>query len=218
MVVIANESHHDTLLRKITSIQRKFIINESKIDLLVKDFQSLYAMMITGDPNVIDIFSEKPIWMTEDSKFQNAIDVLTFLGQPEGQNILMYINLEGLLYSCHGIIKSARTTLEAERKRKRRLIRVVKRITNVELRINYVKNIFFNEAFPNPTVKLQFKHLRKVYFEGNLTLEDMDNDLQQLDNKYQKLKDVMKFDHEVLAERSRISKEQLSALLVKALL
>lgn len=162
--MIANESHHDTLLRKITSIQRKFIINESKIDLLVKDFQSLYAMMITGDPNVIDIFSEKPIWMTEDSKFQNAIDVLTFLGQPEGQNILMYINLEGLLYSCHGIIKSARTTLEAEQKRKRRLIRVVKRITNVELRINYVKNIFFNEAFPNPTVKLQFKHLRKVYF------------------------------------------------------
>lgn len=212
--LIVKETHQDILLGNQTSLFKQFGVDGKQVDLLVKDFPALYKMLITGDPNAIEIFSEDPIWVFDNvADNENAIKALRTLGDSKGKQALMYANLVGMLNSCGGVIQSAKKILQ----KKRKPLRVVKRISSADLWLNYVKNIFYQNEFPNPLLATQYRDVRKKFDYNEFSREDMISALQQLENDFLSLRDELWDKKEYLKEQSDKSLEFLSSLFVKAL-
>lgn len=113
LFVIIKEDPERILYGKFASQEKRFSIDNINVDLNVKGFSPLYKMIISSDPNVIELFSEKPLWASEDL-YQNeqSLKIIDWLNDPQGHNSVLQANFIGFIKAGGGMLKSARKKLQ----------------------------------------------------------------------------------------------------------
>ncbi|RVU73334.1 hypothetical protein [Lactobacillus xujianguonis] len=93
------------------------------------DFAPLYKMIITGDINVIELFSEQPLWTTDDLLHNGeTLKVLSWLNEKQGQDAVLHANFGGFVRAGKGMVTSARNKLKQHK-----MVKASKNLTTAAL-------------------------------------------------------------------------------------
>lgn len=121
-------------------------IDKIVVDLNIKGFSPLYKMIINGDPNVIELFSEKPLWTSEDLyRNEQSLNLIKWLNEPQGHDTVLQANFIRFVKAGAGMIKSAKKKLQHHK-----TIRASKDLATAALWLDYADEAIVSGSFPSP--------------------------------------------------------------------
>lgn len=215
LFAIVKEDPEKILYGKFTSQEKHFNIDKIVVDLNIKGFSPLYKMIINGDPNVIELFSEKPLWTSEDLyRNEQSLNLIKWLNEPQGHDTVLQANFIRFVKAGAGMIKSAKKKLQHHK-----TIRASKDLATAALWLDYADEAIVSESFPNPEYQMNVSEaytLRRRIGDNALTEEEILQETRLLEEKATILKEKAYAKNVDYDEQSRQSRAMLSAKFVRA--